>query len=197
KCAPNSAAILHDSARYLASLAISFPTAVTAKTGIPYFSPSSTSLERFFSVWCSYLLPTKIDNARPDALSLIASSIDVVIVSFERSSPKILVPPDTRSTIGIFDSESTHVLKTPLVSINESACFSSGLIVFFGSSNLSVGPKKYPWSTASMTPFPSCGFIILDKRFVIPQSMIDNLTIQVIYVFMNQWSTVNNNNESY
>src|SRR6476469_8210118 len=169
---------------------MSFPTAVTAKTGIPYFSPSSTSLERLFKVWCSYLLPTKIDNAIHDALILIASSIDVVIVSFERSSPKILVPPETRSTIGIFDSGSTQVRKIPLVNIKESAYFSNGSMVFFGSSNLSVGPKKYPWSTANMTPFLSCGFIILDKRFLIPQSIYDNLIVQVIYIFINYFHDV-------
>ena len=35
------------------------------------------------------------------ALSLIASLILVVICSFDRSSPTILEPPDTRKTIGI------------------------------------------------------------------------------------------------
>ncbi len=85
-----------------------------------------------------------MDKARHAALSLIASSIDVVIVSFERSSPNMLVPPETRKTIGTLDSGVTHLLNTPLVSIKESANLKSGLIVFSGFSNFSVGPKKYP-----------------------------------------------------
>jgi hypothetical protein len=51
----------------------------------------------------------------------MASSIEVVIVSFERSSPSILLPPETLSTIGILVFELTEVLSTPLVSIRESA----------------------------------------------------------------------------
>ena len=46
-CAPCSAAILHANDRYLASFPISFPTAVTAKTGIPYSSASLTNLPKF------------------------------------------------------------------------------------------------------------------------------------------------------
>ena len=45
-CAPCSAATLHANERYLASLPNSFPTAVTAKTGIPYFSASLTNFPK-------------------------------------------------------------------------------------------------------------------------------------------------------
>ena len=68
----------------------------------------------------------------------------VVISSFDKSSPTILVPPDTRSTIGTGYFESTDVRCTPRVIINESQYFSNGAIVFFGASSFSVGPKKYP-----------------------------------------------------
>ena len=47
-CAPCSAAVRHARERYRASFVpISFPTAVTAKTGIPYSSASLTSFPRF------------------------------------------------------------------------------------------------------------------------------------------------------
>jgi hypothetical protein len=51
----------------------------------------------------------------------MASSTDVVILSFERSSPTILLPPETRNTIGTSVLGFTDVRRTPLVSINESA----------------------------------------------------------------------------
>jgi hypothetical protein len=38
----------------------------------------------------------------------------------------------------------TDVRKIPLVSIKESAYDKSGFIVLLGTSNRSVGPKKYP-----------------------------------------------------
>jgi hypothetical protein len=78
------------------------------------------------------------------ALSLIASSTEVVIVSFERSSPIILLAPETRNTIGMLLFGFTDVRKIPLVSIKESAYDKSGFIVLLGTSNRSVGPKKYP-----------------------------------------------------
>src|SRR3954470_21094644 len=109
-CAPNSAAILHDSPKYRASLAISFPTAVTAKTGIPYLSPSSTSLDKLVKVWFSYLLPTKIDKAKQEAFNFIASSIEVTISSLDKSSPIMLEPPETLRTIGILFGGGTEVL---------------------------------------------------------------------------------------
>ncbi len=139
-CAPNSAAILQDSERYLASLfSSSFPTAVTAKTGSPYSSASFTRFPRLTRELCSYFAPTKIDIASALALILTASFTLVVISSFERSSPIMLEPPDTRSTIGTGKFGSTDVLTIPLVTINESQYFSKGLIVRFGTSSFSVG----------------------------------------------------------
>src|SRR5205823_8898340 len=120
------------------------PTAVTARIGMPYFSPSSTSLAKLESVCCSYLLPTKIERARHVALSLIASSIEAVTVSLDKSSPITLLPPDTLKTIGTSVLGITDVRRTPLVIIKESAYGKRGLIVLLGISNLSVGPKKYP-----------------------------------------------------
>ena len=52
----------------------------------------------------------------------MASSIDVVISSLERSSCRILVPPETLRTIGISKSGGTDVRRAPRVSISESAC---------------------------------------------------------------------------
>src|SRR3989338_10183217 len=43
-------------------------------------------------------------------------------------------------------------------------------MVLEGSSNLCTGPRKYPWSTASITVRPS-GLIIRLKRFLSPQSI--------------------------
>ena len=60
------------------------------------------------------------------------------------SVPIILEPPDTRRTIGTGNFELIDVRSTPLVSINESQYPSNGGIVFFGISNFSVGPRKYP-----------------------------------------------------
>src|SRR4029078_8713220 len=154
---------------------MSLPTAVTANIGIPYFSPSLTNLARFDKVLCSYLPPTNTDIARHETLSLIASSIDVVIVSFERSSPKMLAPPETRRTIGTVVFGSTDVLNTPRVNIKESAKGKIGLMVSLGISSLSVGPRKYPWSTASITHRPSLIPIILDILFCIPQSIFYHL----------------------
>ena len=99
--APCSAAVLHARERYRASLVpISFPTAVTAKTGIPYSSASLTSFPRFTIVWYSYLEPTNTDIATAETFSRKASFILTVISSWDRSSPIILVPPETRNTIG-------------------------------------------------------------------------------------------------
>ncbi len=67
-----------------------------------------------------------------------------MISSFDKSSPIILEPPETRKTIGTLVEVGTEVRCTPRVSINESQYFSSGSITFFGFSNFSVGPKKYP-----------------------------------------------------
>ena len=78
------------------------------------------------------------------AFSLIASLILTVISSRDKSSPIILEPPDTRKIIGTLVKVGTDVLCTPLVSIKESQYFNSGAITFFGFSNFSVGPKKYP-----------------------------------------------------
>jgi hypothetical protein len=63
----------------------------------------------------------------------------------------MLVPPETLNTTGMSFPGSTDVLNTPLVSINASACGSNGEMVCLGLSSFLVGPKKYPWSTASMT----------------------------------------------
>ena len=74
------------------SLAISFPTAVTASTGMPYSSASLTSLPRFTILLCSYFEPTNMDIASALALSRTASFTLVTISSCERSSPIILTP---------------------------------------------------------------------------------------------------------
>ena len=78
------------------------------------------------------------------ALSLMASSIEAVIVSLDNASPTILVPPETRKTIGTSVLGDTDVRRTPLVIIRESICDNRGFMVFLGTSNPSVGPKKYP-----------------------------------------------------
>ena len=177
-CAPCSAAILHANDKYLASFPMSLPTAVTAKTGIPYSSASFTNLPRLTIVWCSYFEPTKIDIASALALSLIASLTLVVICSLERSSPIILEPPDTRKTIGIGYAASTDVRWTPLVSIKESQYRIIGLIVFCGFSSFSVGPRKYPWSTANINARLSNGLIILEILFFKPQSIFSLLNMK-------------------
>ena len=55
-----------------------------------------------------------MDNARHDAFNLIASSIDVTIVSLDKSSPIILEPPETLKTMGTLISGETDVRKIPL-----------------------------------------------------------------------------------
>ena len=93
---------------------------MTAKTGIPYSSASLTSLPRLTIVCFSYFEPTKIDMATALAFKRIASLTLVVISSFDKSSPTILVPPDTRKTIGVDDLALTDVRCTPRVTISES-----------------------------------------------------------------------------
>ena len=144
KCAPCSAAMRQHKARYFESRTISLPTAVTARTGIPYFSPSSTNLERLIIVRCWYSLPTYIESATAETLRRIASSIETVMSSSESSLPMILFPPDTLSTIGTSSLEDIEVRSIPLVSIKESAKEISGSMVFLGTSRPDVGPKKYP-----------------------------------------------------
>jgi hypothetical protein len=63
----------------------------------------------------------KIESARQTTLSLIASSIEVTILSLERSSPIMLVPPEALNTMGVLISGLTEVRKTPRVTIRESA----------------------------------------------------------------------------
>ena len=140
--APCSAAILHASDRYLASRAISLPTAVTARTGTPYSSASSTSLPRFTTVCRSCLAPTNTDIARALAPSLSASRMPTVICSSERSSPMMEGPPDTRSTTGTRELGLTHARSTPRVSMSESQCCTRGRTVLAGFSSRSVGPRK-------------------------------------------------------
>ena len=111
---------------------------------MPYSSASLTNRPRLTIVCFSYFEPTKIDIAKPHALSRIASFMLTVISSLDKSSPIILEPPDTLKTIGTGYFGSTEVLCTPLVSINESQYLSIGVIVFLGISNFSVGPRKYP-----------------------------------------------------
>ena len=120
----------------------SFPTAVTANTGIPYFSASLTNFPKFTIVWYSYFEPTKIDIATALAFRRIASSIETVMSSWDKSSPIIVDPPDTRKTIGVSEVGDTDVLWTPRVTIKESQYFRIGAITFLGFSNFSVGPRK-------------------------------------------------------
>src|SRR6266568_9016068 len=117
-----------------------------------------------------YSDPTNIGRAIADTLSRIASSTDVVIVSFARELPTILAPPETRRTTGTFAFGSTLFRRTPLLTMRASACGSRGSMVFLGCSSLWVGPIKYPWSTASITVLPVSGLIILERRFWRPQS---------------------------
>jgi hypothetical protein len=56
----------------------------------------------------------------------MASSIEVVIPSSERSFPTILVPPETRRMMGFVFSGSTDERKTPLVTKIASQYGSSG-----------------------------------------------------------------------
>src|SRR5439155_9822867 len=49
--------------------------------------------------------------------------------------------------------------------------WSSGSKVLRGISSLCVGPRKYPWSAASMTVWPSVGRMIRESRFWSPQVM--------------------------
>ena len=169
--APCSAAILHASDRYRASRAISFPTAVTASTGMPHSSASFTSLPRLTMVWYSYFEPTNMDIAKAVAFSRTASRMLTVMSSRDRSSPIMLVPPDTRSTMGVPVEVETDVRSTPRVSMSESQYFSSGAMVLRGSSNLSVGPRKYPWSTASIRARLWGRLTMRASRFSSPQSM--------------------------
>src|SRR3990172_4559544 len=172
--APSSAAILQQRPRKRASLfSNSLPTAVTAITGIPYSSASFTSVDRFNNVWRSYSLPIKTDSPTAEALSLIASFIEVVIPSFAKSFPITLVPPDNLSIIGMLLSGGTHDRSTPRVTNSASLYGRSGFIVSPGFSNFDVGPRKYPWSIGINRHFPS-GLIICDKRFFIPQSIIES-----------------------
>ena len=85
-----------------------------------------------------------MDIASALALSRTASFTLVTISSCERSSPIILLPPDTRKTIGTRCFGSTHERCMPRVSMSESQYFTSGSTVFLGFSNFSVGPRKYP-----------------------------------------------------
>ena len=115
--------------------------AVTASTGIPNFSPSSTSLARLTSVSFSNSDPTKIESAMAETLRRIQSSMDTVMSSLE-SSFRILVPPETRSTMGLSALGSTEVRSTPRVNMIESAWGNRGSMVFRGSSKPLVGPRK-------------------------------------------------------
>ena len=121
---------------------------------MPNSSASSTSLPKFTTVCCSYFAPTNTDMARALAPTLTASLMPTVIPSFERSSPMIDGPPDTLSTTGTRLSASTQARSTPRVSMSESQCCTSGRTTLAGFSSRSVGPRKYPWSTASITALP-------------------------------------------
>ena len=54
----------------------------------------------------------------------------------------MLVPPETRSTIGTSTRGSTEERSTPRVSISVSAYGASGAIVAAGDSRPEVGPRK-------------------------------------------------------
>ena len=57
----------------------------------------------------------------PAALRRMHSSIEVMMVSSERSSCSTLVAPETRSTIGVPVFEGMQLRSTPRVSISVSA----------------------------------------------------------------------------
>src|SRR5437773_3342539 len=136
------------------------PTAVTARTGMPTSSPSSTSFPRFTRESCSWAAPTKIERATADAFSRTASFIEVVTFSLDRSSFRTLAPPLTRRTMGTSSPASIEGRTTPRVTMTASAKGRSGSNVFRGISSLWVGPRKYPWSAASITVWPSDGRMI-------------------------------------
>ena len=72
-------------------------------------------------VWCWCGEPTKIDSAMPAAFRRMHSSMSVMIVSLERSSSSTLLPPETRSTIGVSSVLGMSVRSTPRVSMSVSA----------------------------------------------------------------------------
>ncbi len=69
----------------------------------------------------SYLAPTIIEKATPEALSLRASSIEQVIPSWRTSGLRMLVPPETRRTTGRLRLGAIVFRRAPRVSIRQSA----------------------------------------------------------------------------
>ena len=85
--------------------------------------------------------PTNIDMATPETFILMASLMETVVPSSARL-PSTLVPPETLNMMGTSTLVSTELLRTPLVSIRQSAYLTSGSIVLPGSSRPEVGPRK-------------------------------------------------------
>src|SRR3989442_1102603 len=112
-----------------------------------------------------------MERATAEAVNRRAAFMDVVLFLFERFSFRPLTPPLTLRTIGTFAPGSIEVRTTPRVTITASAYGSSGSKVLRGISSLCVGPRKYPWSAASMTVWPSVGRMIRESRFWSPQVM--------------------------
>ena len=61
------------------------------------------------------------ESPKAEAFSRIASSMEVVIPSLARSAPTVLVPPDTRRTMGLVLAGSMAERSTPLVTNKASA----------------------------------------------------------------------------
>src|SRR5438067_865686 len=106
------------------------------------------------------------------AFSRTASFIEVVTFSLDRSSFRTLAPPLTRRTMGTSAPGSIEVRTTPRVTMTASAKGRSGSNVFRGISSLWVGPRKYPWSAASITVWPSDGRMIRASRLWSPHDIV-------------------------
>ncbi len=80
-----------------------------------------------------------MENAMPATFSLMQSSTETFQASLD-SSLSTLCPPETRSTIGVWQLAGTEVRKMPRVSMRQSAYEISGSSVFSITSRPDVGP---------------------------------------------------------
>ena len=109
--------ISNDGATILDEMDVQHPA---GKTMVEVATASLTSLPRFEMDRSSFFAPTKIDMPMPEALSLSASSIEVVMSSFD-NSPRMLGPPDTLRQIEVSILKSMQFLNIPLVTNRQSA----------------------------------------------------------------------------
>jgi len=78
----------------------------------------------------------------PTAFMRMTSSMEVMMVSSERSSLSTLLAPLTRKTIGVAVSDGMQLRSTPRVSMSVSAYGASGAHWMLGCSRPLVGPRK-------------------------------------------------------